>query len=126
VPKLSTSKTRDTFFATQDILGAQPRQLIVEHSGHFGLTSMEGIHGARARTTELKTKRMVNPLDPHYSLPSAPEVAFPVPAFKRDLFKVDDIEGTKPILASDKPLRAGVGIAVSTWGCQHHSVFVRR
>ena len=42
------------------------------------------------------TGRLVDPLNPVYSLPSAPAPAVAELPFKRDSHLVDDIEGSKP------------------------------
>jgi hypothetical protein len=95
LPRRRTGRERDTFHATGDIEGAAPKALHTVRSGHHDILSVDDIEGARARSTDLHTKRVVNPLDPVYKLPTAPAVSPPTMPFKRDSYLVDDIPGTR-------------------------------
>jgi len=95
LPRRRTGRERDTFHATGDIDGAAPRTLHTLRSGHHDILSVDDIEGARARSTDLHTKRVVDPLNPVYKLPTAPVEVHPTLPFKRDSYLVDDIPGTR-------------------------------
>lgn len=88
---------RSTFFETGDIHGAQPKAALGLRTGHYDVLSLDDIEGARPHSLDLKSARVLNPLNPQYKLPSAPPVSFPELPFKRDSYTVDDIEGTKAV-----------------------------
>lgn len=90
-----SSSGRAIFHDPADVAGARPRPLHVVATGHHDVLAVDDIEGARARAIELHTRRCVNPLEPVYRLPSAPEVVAPLLPHKRDLWLVDDIPGTK-------------------------------
>lgn len=93
-PKVSHS--RETFHHTADIPGAAAKPKHVFRTGHHDVLDHSDIEGTRVRTTDLHTKRRVDPLDPRYQLPSVPDIRPADLPFKRDLITdVSDIEGTR-------------------------------
>jgi hypothetical protein len=81
----------------EQVLGAAPQ---VSYAKRFANKPdsfcVHDIEGARPRTNHFRTSRVVNPLEPDYTLPSFEEAPFEVPRFIRDSFNVGDIEGTAP------------------------------
>jgi hypothetical protein len=88
--------SRSTFHDTADISGAAPKPRHVARTGHHDIMAHDDIEGTRRRTTDLRSKREVDPLNPQYKLPSAPEQVPVTLPFKRELImSVDDIAGTR-------------------------------
>ncbi len=101
-PEINFTRTftqfRSTFNSTADIAGATPsgNYSHLRNSFHT-LLEIDDIEGTRARVTEKMhlTKRRVNPLEPHYPLPSAITEPEPPPKFLRDSMSVQDIDGAQ-------------------------------
>eukprot|EP00003_Mantamonas_plastica_P004362 TRINITY_DN1344_c0_g3_i1.p1 TRINITY_DN1344_c0_g3~~TRINITY_DN1344_c0_g3_i1.p1 ORF type:complete len:601 (+),score=184.19 TRINITY_DN1344_c0_g3_i1:62-1804(+) len=84
----------------EPIPGAQPKKFTRNSSDgvSFSLRT-DDIVGAKPKSVKkINTSRVVNPLNPEYSLPQSEERA-PSPPSKpaRDIMSLDDIEGAKPV-----------------------------
>lgn len=89
---------RSTFNSTADIAGATSHGNYMHQRNCFHtLLEIDDIEGTRARVTEKMhlTNRRVNPLEPHYTLPSAIAEPEPLPKFLRDSMSVQDIDGAQ-------------------------------
>lgn len=94
-PRNRYDHVRAGFHDTADIEGAAPKALHVPKTGHADFMSIADIDGAKAAKDAFTTTRRVNPLVPEYVLPAYEAKPPTPPPFKRDLYSVDDIEGTK-------------------------------
>lgn len=75
---------------------------------HIGLNKPEynltnnDIEGTKTNIVKFTTKREPsNPLNPVYKLPSFTYIPPEVPRFIRDGMKIDDIEGSKPLVKKE-------------------------
>ena len=87
----STSR-RPKLHSTLDIEGAQPKRLH-QSKNKPDFFNVSDIDGAQCRH-HFTSSRHVNPLDPKYELPTAPEIQPSVPRFLRDGMDYSDVEGT--------------------------------
>lgn len=93
--------------SVNDIAGARPKDLVPKQGRELASLAVGDIEGARParKTGFFDTKRVIDPLNPQYQLPSVtPDVVTPPPP-GRPILDVADIDGTKPIRRYDKPPR---------------------
>jgi hypothetical protein len=86
------------FFDPHDIPGTTSKELHPHNRriGAIDLIKQSPVEGAQSRHQGFHTKRVVNPLQPEYPLPSFVPVQPVEPKFLRDGFDVSDIKGTSP------------------------------
>jgi hypothetical protein len=88
---------RSTFNNSADIEGASPKRMrAFSDQAPKNIMCIDDIEGTRAkvRNSMFLTKRHVNPLEPHYSLPSFVPEEPVVPRQLRNTMDISDIEGS--------------------------------
>ena len=95
---------------TKDIERAHPKQL------HLGLNKpnyslmTSDIEKARPKKGDFVTKRITDPLNPVYKLPSFETMPITPPKYIKDSISVSDIEGTKPEIYHKWNIRDNISV----------------
>lgn len=91
-----------------DIEGTRTKPMVNESKKPVDIMSVDDIDGAKPRIQRQlpHSKRVTNPLNPQYQLPTKQEQPIPAPKFIRDNISVDDIPGAhSKVYSTDKPAR---------------------
>ena len=89
---------RDTNLNINDIPGTKTKPMVdksIPPKDHFSINDIDGAKPKIQRQLP-HSKRMINPVDPEYELPSYEISNNPIPKFLRDTMKNDDVEGSSP------------------------------
>lgn len=106
--KPDTRRTRDTTLNISDIEGAKPSPSFDPKSKPVDIMAVKDIAGAQPRICRNlpHSNRHTNPLNPEYQLPTKAEEPPPEIPFRYDPLNFDDIPGVHPkSYKTDKPLR---------------------
>lgn len=108
--KLYTNKPQ---FLQSDVHGATSKQLCRGRNTRDNSLYIDDIEGTRKLIKDrmMRTNRHVDPLEPHYNLPSYATNEAPDSRFLRDAIDVSDIEGTRPKPKKEFSTRDIMGIA---------------
>jgi hypothetical protein len=93
---------------TSDIPGTCAKPMVNESKPPVDIMRVDDIEGSKPRVFRHlpHSTRMLNPVDPQYHLPSKPPEPVDVPRFIRDSMYNDDVDGAHPTsYKSDKPPR---------------------
>lgn len=91
-----------------DIQGTKTKPMVDESKKPVDLMNLDDIDGSRPRIIRQlpHSNRMLNPVDPQYTLPSYKQEKIEPPKFIRDTMKNDDVEGAHPMTyKTDKPAK---------------------